>query len=164
MATRLKFSNNARSVLADDMTPTDTVLTVEDASLFPVAPFRITIDAEIMEVRTINKDSNLFADILRGLEDTTPASHVTGAYVENRMTAGFLTELLDAPIRGSSAFKGPTGVVITHDKGHTDFQVVWCATSNPAGHLGEVWYEKTTTTVKICNSGDYTGGFDYVLW
>ena len=84
----IKAANNAKSELAQAISPTDKSFIVNDASVFPDAPFRITIDKEIMEVGKINKSTNTFLDITRGVEGTAAASHDKGASVENRWTAG----------------------------------------------------------------------------
>jgi hypothetical protein len=90
---RLNSSNNAETTLAAAVSPTDTTFSVTDASLFPNAPFRITINAEIMEVGAIDRGTNSFSSILRGQEGTTAASHNAGTAVQNRFTAGTYSEL-----------------------------------------------------------------------
>lgn len=90
---RLNSSNNAETTLATAITPTDTSITVTDASLFPNAPFRITINGEILEVATIDRGTNRFSSIQRGLEGTTAASHSAGTSIQNRFTAGTYAEL-----------------------------------------------------------------------
>jgi len=70
-----------------------TSFTVADASIFPVPPFRITIDNEIMEVGAKDNPTNTFSSVLRGQEETTAASHANDAVVENRLTAGTYGEL-----------------------------------------------------------------------
>lgn len=91
----IKAANNAKTELAQAISPTDNSFIVNDASVFPDAPFRITIDKEIMEVGKINKSTNTFSDITRGVEGTTATNHDKGASVENRWTAGTLQILLD---------------------------------------------------------------------
>lgn len=93
---RLQVSNNAQTTLAASITAAAVTLTVANASNFPAAgPFRITIDAEIMEIATIDKSTNTFSGITRGLEGTVAAVHNAGASVENRFTAGSFAELGD---------------------------------------------------------------------
>ncbi len=93
---RLKAANNAITTLVSGIDAVVTSFTVTDASKFPEAPFRITIDAEIMEVGAIDKGNNIFSNVQRGLEGTTAASHNAGATIENRWTAGTYDELVDA--------------------------------------------------------------------
>lgn len=92
---RLKAANNAETTLAAGITSTDTSLTVVDSSLFPDSPFRITIDAEIIEVGAIDRVNHIFSSLQRGLEGTVAAAHSAGASVQNRFTAGTHAELFD---------------------------------------------------------------------
>ncbi|MGB9904722.1 MAG: hypothetical protein ACPLQO_08675, partial [Desulfotomaculales bacterium] len=93
---RIKAANNAVTTLVSGIDATATSFSVTDASKFPDAPFRITVDAEIMEVGAIDKVNNVFSNVQRGLEGTVAASHDAGATVENRWTAGTYSELLGA--------------------------------------------------------------------
>ena len=90
---RLKAANNAITKLTVGITAADTSFTVEDAALFPDAPFRVTIDAEIMQVEVIDKLTNTFSAVQRGIEGTVAAPHNNGAEVANRWTAGYLETL-----------------------------------------------------------------------
>lgn len=90
---RLKAANNAITKLTVGITAADTSFTVEDAALFPDAPFRVTIDAEIMQVEAIDKLTNTFSAVQRGIEGTVAAPHNNGAEVANRWTAGYLETL-----------------------------------------------------------------------
>ena len=94
--TRLKASNNATTRLVADVTATDTFFDVEDASPFPDPPFRVWVNEEIIEVGSIDRVANRFSDLVRGLENTTPAFHPVGSFVENVFTAGTYQELVDA--------------------------------------------------------------------
>lgn len=91
----LNAANNAKTTLAQAIDASATSFIVADASAFPDAPFRITVDNEIMEVGTINKATNTFSDVTRGVEDTVATSHDAGASVENRWTAGTYEALVD---------------------------------------------------------------------
>jgi len=92
---RLKAANNAKTTLAAAIDAVQTSFTVTDASLFPDPPFRITVDAEIMEVGAIDRTTGTFSNVTRGVEGTTAAPHAAGASVENRFTAGTFGELVD---------------------------------------------------------------------
>lgn len=85
--------NNARSLLAQPMTASDTSLTVEDGSTFPDPPFVISVEDEIIEVST--KNGNALGGLTRGIEGTTPAPHAQAKMVENRFTAGTYHKLKD---------------------------------------------------------------------
>ena len=93
---RLKAANNAITKLTVGITAADTSFTVEDATLFPDAPFMVTIDAEIMQVGAIDKLTHTFSNVLRGQEGTAAAPHEVGASVDNRWTAGTFNERLNA--------------------------------------------------------------------
>lgn len=90
---RLKAANNALTTLSANLTSTDVSLTVASAAVFPVAPFRIEIDAEIIEVGAINVGTNTLSSLLRAQEGTVAAAHTSGATVENRWTSGMYGEL-----------------------------------------------------------------------
>jgi hypothetical protein len=92
---RLKVANNARSKLTVAIDTVATSFTVEDSTLFPVAPFRITVNTEIMEVGAVDTLTHTFSSVIRGQEGTTATSHVSGDYVENRWTQGTYDELID---------------------------------------------------------------------
>jgi len=95
MASKTVFhnpKNRAKSFLASAISSSDTTLTLQSGggSLFPNAPFVITIDNEILRVTA--KSGDTFT-VTRGYEGTTPASHSTGASVELRVTAGAISEI-----------------------------------------------------------------------
>lgn len=106
---RLKAGNNAKSTLAAAIDAVQTSFTVVDASLFPDPPFRVTIDAEIMEVGAIDRATNTFSSVTRGVEGTAAAPHAQGANVENRFTAGTLAELADKAQDVDTKFHASTG-------------------------------------------------------
>lgn len=91
---RLQSANNAEATLINGIAPSDTSFQVSDASVFPTPPFRITVNAEIMEVTAKNNGTNTFTSVLRGQEGTTAANHSSGASVQNRFTAGTHEELV----------------------------------------------------------------------
>ncbi|WP_205683760.1 hypothetical protein [Brevibacillus migulae] len=102
---RLQTANNAQTTLTASLTAAATSFTVTNAASFPNAPFRITIDGEIMEVGAINKSTNTFSSVQRGLEGTTAATHNAGAFVENRFTSGTYGELVDSSQLSNYALK-----------------------------------------------------------
>jgi hypothetical protein len=116
---RLQSANNAQTTLNVNITSATTSFTVVNSTLFPNAPFRITIDAEIMEVTAINKTTHTFT-VTRGQEGTVAAAHSTGATVENRWTAGTHGELADANHTHSNATTGAAGFMSSTDKTKLD--------------------------------------------
>lgn len=62
-----------------------------------------------------------------------------------------------------SAFAGPTGVTLTHNYGHTGYQVLINPKADPGGLLGEVWVVKAANTAVIYNSGAAVTAFDYTI-
>jgi YD repeat-containing protein len=91
---RLKAANNAHTVLVQAVGASDPTIYVQDVSKFPTPPFRISVDAEIMEVTAVDTNLKSFT-VLRAQEGTVAATHSIGAAVENRFTAGTLAELAD---------------------------------------------------------------------
>lgn len=108
MPARLQSANNATTTLSAAMASTDTSLTVASASGFPAAPFRITIDTEIIEVGAVS--SNTFSNLIRGSEGTTAASHAINATVENRWTAGTYGELAGEYVGTVAPANPPSGL------------------------------------------------------
>ena len=71
--TRLNAANNAQALLVGDITAAATSFYVDDASVFPAAPFLISIDAtKSCRVGTVL--GNLLSDIDRAQEGTTAAT------------------------------------------------------------------------------------------
>lgn len=95
MAVRLNVANNGMTTLSGVITASAVNVAVLDVSTFPAAPFRITIDAEIMEVSVVNAATKTFT-VIRAQEGSTAATHNSGAAVENRWTAGTYDELVAA--------------------------------------------------------------------
>ena len=124
--TRLNYANRGVTALAAGMSDSDVSAEVDDASVFPAVPFRITINAEIIEVGSKDEATNIISDLERGKEGTTPMSHATGAVVENRITQGTLSQLATSeearaetglPLRAEVVSSFPTrdnGSVIYH--------------------------------------------------
>jgi hypothetical protein len=64
-------------------------------------------------------------------------------------------------LAGSATFAGPAGRTITHDLGHTDYNVTVTPTDDPLGFLGEVWVIKSANAVVVYNSGSATTSFEW---
>ena len=88
--TRLNATNNAQALLVGDIIAAATSFYVDDASVFPAAPFLISIDDEIMKVNTVLGD---ILTVTRAQEGTTAAAHAGGSLVESRWTAGMYNAL-----------------------------------------------------------------------
>src|SRR5690625_4803788 len=85
-------SNNAVAKLSSNINSSQTSLTVDDASIFPDAPFLITVNDEIMRVTSVSGNS---LTVQRGREGTSASSHNAGSNVENNFTAGTYQALVD---------------------------------------------------------------------
>jgi len=87
----LNASNNASSLLVATINSSVTSLEVASASTFPVFPFMITIDNEILEVTNV---VGAVFTVTRGAEGSTATSHTAGVDVEHRWTAGMYTDIV----------------------------------------------------------------------
>src|SRR5690625_4369701 len=85
-------SNNAVAKLSSNINSSQTSLTVDDASIFPDAPFLITVNEEIMQVTSVSGNT---LTVQRGREGTSASSHNAGSTVENNFTAGTYHALVD---------------------------------------------------------------------
>lgn len=106
---RLKAANLARTTLAQAIDATATSFAVVDASRFPDPPFLVSVEDEIMEVGGIDRATNTFSNVTRGVEGTTPASHAAGTVLENRFTAGMYLALADKAQDVDPKFDASTG-------------------------------------------------------
>ncbi len=88
---RLKAANNAQTTLSALMEAGADSLTVVNGDILPAAPFRVTIDNEIVEVGV--KSGNNCSSILRAQEGTVAAAHQLGSVVNSYITAGMYEEL-----------------------------------------------------------------------
>jgi len=88
---KLNAANNAQSPLNGVITDVATSMSVLDGSIFPDAPFAVTVEDEIIYV--VEKSGSTFSSILRAQEGTAAAAHAPGVSVENRWTAGMYNAL-----------------------------------------------------------------------
>lgn len=89
-------ANNAKTLLAQALSPGDMTVYVESTDNFPQTterPFLVSINAEIIEVYL--GEGNTFSVQQRGCEGTVPAAHAAGDTVENRFTAGTYEGLIE---------------------------------------------------------------------
>lgn len=85
---REQLKNNPVTTLAEALDGSETAIDVVDGSVFPsVGTFRIIVEDEIMLV-TARATNTL--TVVRGVEDTSAASHSTGLGVAGIVTAGSL--------------------------------------------------------------------------
>ena len=86
-----KVSNNAVTTLLDGITDSELTVTVGSDTLFPVAPYFISIQDEILSVTAI-PSINTFT-VTRAAQSTSAAAHALGVAVELRVTAGSVTAI-----------------------------------------------------------------------
>lgn len=99
----IKFNNMARSTLASDILSTDTTfdLAAGTGDIFPAlsgSDYFIGVIVADNGTYEIVKVTNRSADTLtveRGYENTTPTGFTAGTPIENRMTAGTFSDILD---------------------------------------------------------------------
>ena len=105
------FSNDFSTTLNGAIDNATTLLTVASATGSPDVQFRIRIDDEIMLVTSKGAGTNW--TVQRGIEGTTPASHLNAAPVVHIITAGALDRLFAE--RGMSQIEPevPTGITRT---------------------------------------------------
>src|SRR5690625_546814 len=97
-------SNNAVAKLSSNINSSQTSLTVDDASIFPDAPFLITVNEEIMRVTSVSGSS---LTVQRGREGSSASSHNADSNVENNFTAGTYQALVEE----IKALKQQSGIV-----------------------------------------------------
>lgn len=125
-----QFANNARSELAADVAVGDTTITVADGSAFPVATagagalesgdwFKLVLDAgdsnEIVYVGTHAQGSNVFSDVRRSQEETTPKAFsatavpavVVGLRITSTDAAGWRDKVSEASAVEVATFTDP---------------------------------------------------------
>jgi hypothetical protein len=94
------YSNNARTTLAGNISNSDTALPVANSIGFPLPfttgdHFFITIDdgVNVEIVKVLNVSGNNFINCVRGQEGTVAHAFTSGTSVENRLTAGNITNM-----------------------------------------------------------------------
>lgn len=153
-------ANNASSQLAQAISAADTSLTVLDGSSFPDAPFVVSIEDEIIEVRS--KSGNTFSALVRGLEGTVPAAHASGSRVENRFTAGTYQQIVDeinalAGVRIVEMGSNANGEYVRWENG---LQVCYRPFTE-ISTVSENWVQVSRQNLTIYN---YTPGGNYPKW
>lgn len=149
---RLKAANNARTVLTQAVGVSDTTIYVEDVSKFPAPPFRITVDNEIMEVTAVDPDAKAFT-VMRAQENTVAASHLAGAVVENRWTAGTYNELLSQADLTWDNIQGKPNFALASDLAAHQAKT---ASINAIGHVYAAEFTATLSTSWSGSAPPYT--------
>jgi hypothetical protein len=114
---RLNAANNAESVLAQAVSVDELTIVVADASVFPDAPFKLSIENEILEVTEVVGNS---FTVLRGQENTTIGTYAVGTLVENKFTAGSYNELVSKEEFGEHQAERATETTLGHVKVATE--------------------------------------------
>jgi len=95
------LKNNAFTDLNQDIGITEDTINVFDPSVFPIIPeFRIRINSELMLVTSLNGPN---FTVTRGIEGTTPTTHVKGDLVELVLTVDSLIKVIKQEYQQSKA-------------------------------------------------------------
>jgi hypothetical protein len=124
------FANFASTVLSAAAGPTDTILALEDAAMFPAPAagefFRLVLEdhpAELREVcRCMARSGNALM-VERGREGTAPLAWTAGTRAENRVTAATLRALAEHEHPGSGG-GGSNPMAFVHAATINDYQVM----------------------------------------
>lgn len=155
---RLRASNIAKTKLAQACSAQSTSIIVESSAGFPPPPFRIFVGTstnyEIMEVTAVSGNT---WTVLRGRENTTPASFPAGTAVENRFTAGSHEELVSGPSSATAGnmavFADSSGKILAD--GGPPLQLGETANTAFRGDLGKIAYDHAqATTGKVHGATD----------
>jgi hypothetical protein len=109
-------SNFAETTLAAPIITTNgTAITVTSGASFPAVPFLVTIDTEILKC-TDKGIGDIAWTVTRGEQSSTAATHLIAAAVQNNITAGDFTPLVEGPASAVDAhlavFNSTTGKLI----------------------------------------------------
>jgi hypothetical protein len=63
----------------------------------------------------------------------------------------------------NSTFNSTTGRTVTHDLGHTNYEIAVTPIANPGGYLGEIYVTKNTNNCVIYNSGSAVTAFSLII-
>jgi hypothetical protein len=134
----IKFSNNARTLIASSVASTDTTITVEDASVFPTLAegdvLYLTIANVANNVTEIVKCTSITDNTLtvtRGVEDTTPRNWTTDDNVSSRLTTELLETITSREYLGLETNDDVTFNSVTLGGGDTgEGKLVWNNTDN----------------------------------
>lgn len=88
-----RFANGAKTFLTSPLTSSGTSISVNSITGFPVPPFKVVINTEIVKVNSIDTTNKLFLSVDRGSENTTAATHYIGSQIVNVLTRDSLLNL-----------------------------------------------------------------------
>lgn len=130
------YSNNARTTLSANITNSTTTLPVVSSIGFPSLTsagdhFFITLDdgANIEIVKVTSVVGNSFQGCVRGWEGTTGFAFLSSTSVENRLTAGSITNFA----RINDRLANLASIDNLSDPAGTDGNSILCASTDPTG-------------------------------
>ena len=88
-----RFANGAKSFLTSSITSSGTYIPVNSVVGFPVPPFKVVVNSEIIKIQSVDTTTNVFSLVSRAQEGTTAAVHNTGAQIVNVLTRDSLLNL-----------------------------------------------------------------------
>lgn len=88
-----RFANGAKSFLSSSITSSGTYIPVNSVVGFPVPPFKVVVNSEIIKVQSIDSTNNVFSLVSRAQEGTTAATHNIGSQIVNVLTRDSLLNL-----------------------------------------------------------------------
>ena len=88
-----RFANGAKSFLTSSITSSGTYIPVNSVVGFPIPPFKVVVNSEIIKVQSVDTTTNVFSLVSRAQEGTTAAVHNTGAQIVNVLTRDSLLNL-----------------------------------------------------------------------
>lgn len=88
-----RFANGAKSFLTSPITTSGTYINVNSVVGFPVPPFKVVVNSEIIKVQSIDSTNNVFSLVSRAQEGTTAATHNIGSQIVNVLTRDSLLNL-----------------------------------------------------------------------
>jgi hypothetical protein len=88
-----RFANGAKTFLTSALTSSGTFINVDSITSFPVPPFKVVVNTEIIKVEAVDQPNKAFSLISRAQEGTTAASHYIGSQIVNVLTKDSLLNL-----------------------------------------------------------------------
>jgi len=88
-----RFANGAKTFLSSPLSSSGTSFSVNSITGFPVPPFKVVINSEIIKVNEIDTTNKIFSVVSRGQENTTSEIHYVGSQVVNVLTKDSLLNL-----------------------------------------------------------------------
>jgi hypothetical protein len=88
-----RFANGAKTFLTSALTSSGTFINVDSITGFPVPPFKVVVNTEIIKVEAVDQPNKAFSLISRAQEGTTAALHYIGSQIVNVLTRDSLLNL-----------------------------------------------------------------------